>query len=56
MERLINESLQHSIAAKEALVSTQMASIKQLAQWMIDTIKAAPPMLSTWQPSSSTVL
>ena len=39
MERLINESLQHSIAAKEALVATQMAAIKQLAQWLIDTIK-----------------
>ncbi|HCC54387.1 MAG TPA: phosphoheptose isomerase, partial [Desulfobulbaceae bacterium] len=39
MDRLINESLQHSIAAKEALVATQMAAIKQLALWLIDTIK-----------------
>jgi len=39
MEHLINESLKHSIAAKEALAATQMAAIKQLAQWMIDAIK-----------------
>ena len=39
MDRLISESLKHSIAAKEALVATHLAEIKQLAQWMIDTIK-----------------
>ena len=39
MDQLIRESLKHSIAAKEALVATQMAAIKQLAQAMIDTIK-----------------
>ncbi|PKN16797.1 MAG: phosphoheptose isomerase, partial [Deltaproteobacteria bacterium HGW-Deltaproteobacteria-3] len=39
MDQLIKESLKHSIAAKQALVATQMGGIKQLAQWMIDTIK-----------------
>ena len=39
MDRLINESLKHSIAAKEALAATQMGAIKQLAQWLIDTVK-----------------
>ena len=39
MDQLIEESLKHSIAAKQALVATQMGGIKQLAQWMIDTIK-----------------
>jgi D-sedoheptulose 7-phosphate isomerase len=39
MDRLISESLKHSIAAKEAVAATQLAAIKQLAQWMIDTIR-----------------
>ena len=39
MDQLIDESLKHSIAAKEALVVSQRDTIKQLAQWMIDTLK-----------------
>ncbi len=45
MDKIISESLKHSIAAKEALYNTQLANIKQLAQWMIDTIKAGNKLL-----------
>src|SRR3990167_9438691 len=39
MDLIIRESLQYSITAKEALAATQMGAIKQLAQWLIDTVK-----------------
>lgn len=40
MDQIIAESLKNSIAAKEALYNNQLADIKKLAQWMIDTIKS----------------
>ena len=45
MDRLISESLQHSLAAKEALAVSQRDTIKQLAQRMIDTIKRGNKLL-----------
>ncbi len=45
MDRLISESLQQSIAAKEALYQGQLAELKQLALWMIETIKAGNKLL-----------
>jgi len=45
MNSLINESLKHSIAAKEALAATQIDAIKQLAQWLIDTMQRGNKLL-----------
>jgi len=45
MDQLIEESLRHSIAAKEALVSGQRETIKLLAQWLIDTMKSGNKLL-----------
>lgn len=45
MDRLISESLHHSIAAKEALVATQRDTIKLLAQWLIETMRSGNKLL-----------
>jgi D-sedoheptulose 7-phosphate isomerase len=45
MDQLISESLQHSIAAKEALVAGQRDTIKLLAQWLIETMKSGNKLL-----------
>jgi len=45
MDRIISESLKQSISAKEALYTSQLAEIKKLAQWMIDTLKSGNKLL-----------
>lgn len=45
MDQLIEESLRHSIAAKEALLATQRENIKLLAGWLIETMKAGNKLL-----------
>ncbi|MFZ5775537.1 MAG: D-sedoheptulose-7-phosphate isomerase [Thermodesulfobacteriota bacterium] len=45
MDRLIDESLALSIAAKQAFAATQRGAIKELAHWMIDTLRAGNKLL-----------
>ncbi|MGV1098987.1 D-sedoheptulose-7-phosphate isomerase [Thiovibrio sp. JS02] len=45
MDRLISESLQQSIAAKQALYDSQLAELKKLAQWMIETIRSGNKLI-----------
>jgi D-sedoheptulose 7-phosphate isomerase len=45
MDEIILQSLKNSIAAKEAFVDRQLAEIKKLAHWIIDTVKADKKLL-----------